>query len=831
MLTSPDKSFASHESFGKYRLLAEIGFGGMSEIYLTVTQGGVAGFQKLAALKLLRRDLAAEDEFRRMFLDEARLAARLNHPNVVQTYDVGEDRGRFYIAMEYLEGQTFERVRRAPGAAKLFPLELQLRMLCSVLAGLDYAHGLSDYDDTPIQIVHRDATPSNVVITYDGQVKLIDFGIAKVLDRVQHTQVGVLKGKARYMPPEQVAGGPIDRRADVFAVGVMLWEMLAGTHIWSGLPESEVLRHSGQLPALPSDAPAALQQICLRATAARPEDRYPSAEALGAELELYLSQHTTASRDRDLGAAVAELFADERVRIRRLVEAQLKGSRPGDRLPAFREVGGRPSLAAMQALGAAASPGPEAAADAEWPQENLPAPDRFPASGRWRAYAIAAAGAVIGAAIVVLVLTRGGTRAIGPREARSVAPAPVTAQAPGAPRAAPPPATPALVVRGVTDDTIAVGMSAAFSGASRELGNHMKLGLDTAFAMINDDGGVAGRHLALLALDDGYEGTRALVNVRELVDERRVFAIIGDVGTPTTQAVLPYLLSRKVMLFGAFTGSVILRRDPPDRYVFNYRASYEEETARMIDYLVDVVKVPDGGIAVFAQHDSYGDAGFDGATKMLRKKGRDDAVLRVGYERNTVDVDDAVAKLVEYHAQMARSGAAMEWRPRHPIKAVIMVATYKAAARFIQRVRDRKLDALLLNVSFVGSDSLVEELRELGGSYARGVIVTQVVPHYESSATGVLRYREALRKYHPDQQPDFVSLEGFVVGQLFAEGLRRAGRELDTEKLVDALEQLRDFDPGIGGALGFGPSQHQASHRVWGTQLDEHGAFRSLDME
>jgi ABC-type branched-subunit amino acid transport system substrate-binding protein len=251
----------------------------------------------------------------------------------------------------------------------------------------------------------------------------------------------------------------------------------------------------------------------------------------------------------------------------------------------------------------------------------------------------------------------------------------------------------------------------------------------------------------------------------------------------------------------------------------------------MIDYLIDVVKVPDGGIAVFAQHDSYGDAGFDGATKMLRKKGRDDAVLRVGYERNTVDVDDAVAKLVEYHAQMVRSGTAMEWRPRHPIKAVIMVATYKAAARFIQRIRDRKLDALLLNVSFVGSDSLAEELRELGGSYARGVIVTQVVPHYESSATGVLRYREALRKYHPDQQPDFVSLEGFVVGELFAEGLRRAGRELDTEKLVDALEQLRDFDPGIGGGLGFGSSQHQASHRVWGTQLDEHGAFHSLDME
>jgi ABC-type branched-subunit amino acid transport system substrate-binding protein/tRNA A-37 threonylcarbamoyl transferase component Bud32 len=829
MLTSPDKSFASHESFGKYRFLAEIGFGGMSEIYLTVTQGGVAGFQKLAALKLLRRDLAAEDEFRRMFLDEARLAARFNHPNVVQTYDVGEDRGRYYIAMEYLEGQTFERVRRAPDAGRLFPLELQIRMLCQVLTGLHYAHGLSDYDDTPIPIVHRDVTPSNVLITYDGQVKLIDFGIAKLLDRVPHTQVGVQKGKARYMPPEQVAGGTIDRRADIFAAGVMLWEVLAGTHIWSGLPESEVLRHSGELPALPPGAPAALQQICLRAMAPRPDDRYPTADALRAELELYLAQHATPSRERDLGAAVAELFAEERVRIRQVIDTQLKASRPGARLPAFRDLGPRTALAM-----AAQRPAPEP--DAEWPQENLPAPDRFPASGRWRAYAIAGVGALIGAAVVVLVLTRGGTRAIGPRAPRTVAAAPIAG--PGATTAAitPPPTgaepashAPALVVRGVTDDTITLGMSAAFSGASRELGNHMKLGLDTAFATINDAGGVAGRRLALLALDDGYEGTRALANVRELIDERHVFAIVGNVGTPTTLAALPYLLSGKVMLFGAFTGSGTLRRDPPDRYVFNYRASYEEETARMIDYLVDVVKVPDGGIAVFAQHDSYGDAGFEGATKMLRRKQRDDAVLRIGYERNTGDVDDAVARLIEYHTQMVRSGA--ELRPRHPVKAVIMVASYKAAARFIQRIRDRKLDALVLNVSFVGSDSLAEELRELGGSYARGVIVTQVVPNYAGSATGVVRYRDALRRYHPDQQPDFVSLEGFVVGELFAEGLRRAGRELDTEKLVDALEQLRDFDPGLGGAMGFGPSQHQASHRVWGTQLDEHGAFRSLDME
>ncbi|HMG19795.1 MAG TPA: bifunctional serine/threonine-protein kinase/ABC transporter substrate-binding protein, partial [Kofleriaceae bacterium] len=595
MLTSPDKSFASYESFGKYRFLAEIGFGGMSEIYLTITQGGLAGFQKLVALKLLRRDLAEDDEFRRMFLDEARLAARLNHPNVVQTYDVGEDHGRYYIAMEYLEGQTFERIRRARNSSKLFPLDMQIQMLSQVLSGLHYAHALADYDDSPISIVHRDVTPSNVLITYDGQVKLIDFGIAKVLDWVNHTRVGVLKGKARYMSPEQVSGYPIDRRADIYAVGVMLWETLSGKHIWSGIPESEVLRHSGELPALPPDAPALLQQICMKAMAPRPDDRYSTAEALRTELELYRAQHTTPSRERDLGTAVAELFGDERVRTRQIIDAQLKGSQPGARLPAFRELrttgpvasvadpaagSSPPGGARGVPLGSAAgTPGGVIAAD--WNRETLPTPTAFPAVHRRGVAAIAGAAALVLAVVAAVVFTRGGgssrARREPPAHAAGAAAATVARPDPPAPR------PPAVIVRGVTDDAIRLGMSAAFSGASRELGNRMKLGLDTAFAAVNDAGGVAGGRISLLALDDGYEGPRALANVQELIGERGAFAIIGDVGTPTVQQVLPFTLANKVMLFGAFTGSKLLRRDPPDRYVFNYRASYDEETATMIN--------------------------------------------------------------------------------------------------------------------------------------------------------------------------------------------------------------------------------------------------------
>jgi ABC-type branched-subunit amino acid transport system substrate-binding protein len=239
---------------------------------------------------------------------------------------------------------------------------------------------------------------------------------------------------------------------------------------------------------------------------------------------------------------------------------------------------------------------------------------------------------------------------------------------------------------------------------------------------------------------------------------------------------------------------------------------------------------------VFAQHDSYGDAGFDGVAKTMRKYGRAETdILRVGYERNTTDVDAAVRDVAKYHGavERARGASAGEFfaHPRHPVKAIVMVATYKAAARFIQRIRDKGIVATFLNVSFVGSNALADELKELEEGYAAGVIVTQVVPLYLSGGTGVLRYREALDKYHPDQGPDFVSLEGYIVGSLFAEGLRRAGRDLDTEKLVDALEAIHGYDMGIGTTLNFGMSEHQGSHKVWGTVIDARGNFQSIDME
>jgi ABC-type branched-subunit amino acid transport system substrate-binding protein len=346
----------------------------------------------------------------------------------------------------------------------------------------------------------------------------------------------------------------------------------------------------------------------------------------------------------------------------------------------------------------------------------------------------------------------------------------------------------------------------------------MKLGIETAFNLINESGGIHNRLLRLVAADDGYEPPRTAETMKELYDNQQVFGFIGNVGTPTAVVALPYALERRTLFFGAFTGAGLLRRDPPDRYVFNYRASYAEETDAVVRYLVKVRGVRPEQIAVLAQQDAYGDSGFAGVAKAMRalRGGDERAILRLDYKRNTVDVDDAVARLRAH---------------KPPIKAVVMVPTYRAAAKFIEKTRDLFPTMIYTNVSFVGSTALADELMLLGPRYANGVIVTQVVPAVDGYASAILRYKAALAKYFPGVAPDYVSLEGYVAGNLLLEGLKRAGRELDTEKLVEALETVRDFDMGLGAPISFGSTEHQGSHKVWGTQLNEYGRYQAIDLE
>ena len=319
-------------------------------------------------------------------------------------------------------------------------------------------------------------------------------------------------------------------------------------------------------------------------------------------------------------------------------------------------------------------------------------------------------------------------------------------------------------------------------------------------------------------MDDGYEPTRTTETMKLLYEQDRVFAIVGNVGTPTAAVALPYALERRMLFYGAFTGADLLRRDPPDRYVFNYRASYAEETEAVVSYLVKVRRLKPEQIAVFAQQDSYGDAGFAGVAKAIRSLQGGDAstILRLNYKRNTVDVDEAIAQLQ---------------KSRIPIKAVIMVPTYRAAARFIEKTRDLYPSMIYTSVSFVGSTALASELMLLGQKYATGVIVTQVVPALDGHSSVVLDYKSALAKYVPGEAPDYVSLEGYLAGSVLVEALKRNGPQLDTEKLVDTLENLRDFDMGLGTPVSFGPSEHQGLHKVWGTELDATGHYRPIDLQ
>ncbi len=324
---------------GRYRLIAELAHGGMGDVYLGVAQGP-GGFNKLMVIKQLRPALAEDEQFLAMFLEEARLAARLNHPNVVQTVEVGSEGRDHFLAMEYLEGQSLQRLRTRIAKDRPFPLGPHLRILVEVCAGLHYAHELVDIDNTPLGIVHRDVTPHNLFVTYEGRVKVVDFGIAKAMDSSLETRTGELKGKIAYMPPEQASAQRVDRRADVFAVGVMIWEAAVGRRLWKGMNELAIM-HQLMNGAIPSPrsvdprVPPELDRICQKAMATSPDDRYATAADLSADLERFLVSIGDRTTHREIAKLVGDAFETDRKEMREIIDAQLRGLRaePGSSGP------------------------------------------------------------------------------------------------------------------------------------------------------------------------------------------------------------------------------------------------------------------------------------------------------------------------------------------------------------------------------------------------------------------------------------------------------------------------------------------------------------------
>ncbi|HWB79491.1 MAG TPA: serine/threonine-protein kinase [Nannocystaceae bacterium] len=411
---------------GRYTLLRRFAIGGMAELYLA-HQRGAEGFAKLVALKRILPHLAAEPQFTRMFLDEARLAATLQHPNIAQVLDFGEHDGEHYLTMEYVHGRHLLDVLRAHGG-KALPLPVALGIVSDVARALHHVHEQRGHDGRPLGLVHRDVSPSNVLISYEGAVKLTDFGIAKAMELTSATRTGTFKGKLGYAAPEQCRGEPIDRRADIFALGILLYETTTGARAFSGPNEFAVLGRVARgdyVPPLEVDPeyPAWLAPVIARALALDPAQRPPTAGALADELdELAYATFERGSPTRT--AAMMHGSFGETPPVTSVAELSLVGAR----VPATTAVIRRPRRAlpwlgavAMATLLVGAWAWGRAAAQAE--ARPLPQPE----------------------ALAPAVVPAASTAAIAPTaSAPLVVPAPVIVAAPSEPAIAepPPPAAP-----------------------------------------------------------------------------------------------------------------------------------------------------------------------------------------------------------------------------------------------------------------------------------------------------------------------------------------------------------------------------------------------------
>lgn len=348
------------------------------------------------------------------------------------------------------------------------------------------------------------------------------------------------------------------------------------------------------------------------------------------------------------------------------------------------------------------------------------------------------------------------------------------------------------------------GISAPFTGSSEILGRNMHDGITAAFEAANRAGGVCGKKVRLCEEDDAYEPFQTVTTVRRLIEERLVLAFIGNVGTPTAVSALPIIREHGLLLFAPFTGADILRPIPPLPNVINFRASYTEEISQMIESLVKIGKVRPEHIAFFTQRDSYGDAGYKAGIHALKKISAINElnVIHMRYDRNSLAVESGLAALLLEEPQ-----------PR----AVIMVGTYAACAKFIRLAQENGFDPLFLCISFG-----TEPMAQLLGKTSARIIVTQIVPSPKDVALPMVRdYLRDLHQLNPKLPPLFGSFEAYIDARILLHVLGGMKTPPNRKELIEAFDQLGTFDMGLGKPLHIDKNDHQASHSIWPTILKE----------
>jgi len=320
--------------FGKYLLLDRISVGGMAEVFKAKSYG-VEGFEKIIAIKRILPTMGEDRDFIKMFIDEAKIAGQLAHANICQIFELGRIDGSHFIAMEYIWGKDLLQIQnRLRKTKQTMPVPMACFVIAKVLEGLDYAHRKRDPLGRPLEIVHRDCSPQNVLVSYEGEVKLIDFGIAKATSRNSRTMAGVLKGKFGYMSPEQVRGLPLDRRSDIFAIGTMLYECLTGERLFNGETDFSTLEKVRNVDIVPPrqlnpQIPESVEKVILKALAKDVEDRYQWCSEMLADLQAYLMGQDVVFTAKSLSSWLKEVFSQEIERERQLLEQYKRVGRDG----------------------------------------------------------------------------------------------------------------------------------------------------------------------------------------------------------------------------------------------------------------------------------------------------------------------------------------------------------------------------------------------------------------------------------------------------------------------------------------------------------------------